>query len=80
MLCDAQNASSRLKAWCKSAHEHAKGTEHHLVQAAQQFAVALAKLAHEKSCSRAFEAVLLNVRDSVADQRSLVANTRQFLD
>lgn len=38
------------------------------------------QLAHEKFCSRAFEASFFNSRDAVGDQGALAADTRRFLN
>lgn len=42
--------------------------------------MAQAKLAHERSCLRAFEPALLNIRDAVADQSSISVDTHRLLD
>lgn len=47
-LRDAQDASSGLEAWRKSAGDHAKATERHLAQVPPQLTVAQAMLVHEK--------------------------------
>lgn len=63
-----------------SVRDHTKVTEHHLAKFSQQRTAAQAKLAHEKSSSRAFEVALPNGRDLVVNQISLATNARQFLD
>lgn len=45
----------------------------------QQGTVVQARLAHKKSCSRVFEAALLNAPDAVANQSSLAVNSHLFL-
>lgn len=55
---DSQDRSSRFEAPWKSAFEHAKARYWHPTQVAQQLPAAQAKLAHRKSLSRAFDAVL----------------------
>lgn len=69
-----------LRARGSSAGEHSKVPEWHLMQVAEQLAVAQARVAHKKSSSRAFDAALLNVLDAVEDQGSLSANVHRILD
>lgn len=79
-LCDAQDAISRVVDRWRAAFEHSKATDRHLAQVTQQLTVAQAKLDHEKSCSRPFEAALPNAWDSVRDQSSFAANSHRIVD
>lgn len=76
VLQDAQVALSWFEVRCRSVRKHAKATEHHLLQVAQECTVTQAKLVHEISCSRGSEVALLYTLHAFPDQSSIAANRR----
>lgn len=77
-LGDAQDSSFWFEALCKSVREHSKASVRHHAEGAEQPTVDQAKLACEKSHSRAFQAALLNAQHANEDQSPPFADTHQF--
>lgn len=79
-LRDAQDACSRLEAWWRLVWFHHKPDQRHFEQAPQRLTVVQDKLTRQNALWRALEALLLNVQEAAADQKSLAASTRLILE